>query len=136
MRLINSVDKSVHPTGMAVDLRRPNAGRCLDWLRTTLVSLEARGLLEATQERNPPHFHVAIFPRQYERYVQGGGAPRPTLVSNSGSESGDPERYVVRKGDSIWAIARRTSVTVEDIQLANGLTSSKILAGQVITIPR
>lgn len=135
-RLINSVDKSVHPTGMAVDLRRPNAGRCLSWLRSTLVSLEARGLIEATQERRPPHFHVAVFPRQYATYVRGGGAPEPTLASNDRQESGSAEQYVVRKGDSIWAIARRTSVSVEDIQLANGLTSSKILAGQVIRIPR
>jgi hypothetical protein len=67
-RLVNSSPRSVHPTGMAIDLRKP-AGRCLTWLRRTLVSLERRGLIEATEERRPPHFHVAIFPQAYTRYA-------------------------------------------------------------------
>jgi hypothetical protein len=136
-RLINSVDKSVHPTGMAIDLRKSRSSRCLNWLRSTLVSLEARGVLEATEERNPPHFHVAVFPRQYERYVGGGASgTRTAMASGSTSGNGATERYVVRKGDSIWAISRRMKVSVEEIQLANSLTTSRILAGQVILIPR
>lgn len=134
-RLVNSVDRSVHPTGMAVDLRRPSPGRCLTWLRSTLLALEGRGLLEATEERNPAHFHVAIFPAEYRRYLNGGGATR-TAAATDEAESGATERYVVRKGDSIWAISRRLRVSVEQIQLANNLTSSRILAGQVIVIPR
>ena len=133
-RLANSVDKSVHPTGMAVDLRKPRAGRCLTWLRTTLVSLEQRGLLEATEEKRPPHFHVAVFPRQYSRYL--GGAAPVKVASAGAAPQGDGERYTVRKGDSIWSIARRTRVSVDEIKLANRLTSSRILAGQVIVIPR
>jgi hypothetical protein len=133
-RLANSVDKSVHPTGMAIDLRKPKAGRCLTWLRSTLVSLERRGLLEATEEKRPPHFHVAVFPRQYSRYV-GGAAPTKVASAGTGSRS-DGERYTVRKGDSIWSIARRTRVSVDEIKVANNLTSSRILAGQVIVIPR
>ena len=133
-RLANSVDKSVHPNGMAVDLRKPKAGRCLTWLRSTLVSLEQRGLLEATEEKRPPHFHVAVFPRQYSRYV-GGAAP--AKVASAGTASlADGERYTVRKGDSIWSIARRTRVSVDEVKVANNLTSSRILAGQVIVIPR
>ena len=133
-RLANSVDKSVHPTGMAVDLRKPKAGRCLTWLRSTLVSLEQRGLLEATEEKRPPHFHVAVFPRQYSRYV-GGAAPAKVASAGTASRA-DGERYTVRKGDSIWSIARRTRVSVDEIKVANNLTSSRILAGQVIVIPR
>lgn len=135
-RLVNSVDRSVHPTGMAIDLRRPNRGRCLTWLRTTLLSLEGRGVLEATEERNPAHFHVAIFPNQYRSYLNGAATTRTASAASPGSDSGATERYVVRKGDSIWAISRRMRVSVEQIQLANNLTSSRILAGQVIVIPR
>lgn len=135
-RLVNSVDRSVHPTGMAIDLRRPSHGRCLTWLRSTLLALEGRGVLEATEERNPAHFHVAIFPAQYRRYLNGGGATRTAAAASDEAESGASERYVVRKGDSIWAISRRMRVSVEQIQLANNLTSSRILAGQVIVIPR
>lgn len=64
----NASRRSVHPTGMAIDLRKPK-GRCLTWLRSTLLELEREGVIEATEERGPPHFHVAVFPSRYERYV-------------------------------------------------------------------
>jgi hypothetical protein len=34
-----------------------------------LLSLEDKVVLDVTRERNPAHYHVAVFPRQYERYV-------------------------------------------------------------------
>jgi hypothetical protein len=64
----NSVVLSVHPTGMAVDLHKPT-GRCLRWLRATLLELEGVGAIEATEERRPAHFHVAVFPTEYARYA-------------------------------------------------------------------
>jgi LysM repeat protein len=68
----NSVAESVHPTGMAVDLRKPS-GKCLRWLRTTLLGLEQAGVIEATEEFRPPHFHVAVYPTSYARYAAAGG---------------------------------------------------------------
>jgi len=56
----NSSRRSVHPTGMAVDLRKPD-GRCLTWLRSALLGYEDRGRIEATEEHEPAHFHVAVF---------------------------------------------------------------------------
>lgn len=139
MRLVNSVVKSVHPTGMAVDLRRPSNSRCLSWLRSTLSSLTAAGVIEAVEERNPPHFHVAVFPSQYNQYVRartggsGSGqlaaAPRPAPATTSA------RRYEVRRGDSLWTIARRNNVTVERLREANNLSGSRILAGQILEIP-
>src|SRR4029079_7695397 len=76
MRLRNSVTESVHPTGMAVDLRRPSRGRCLRWLRQTLLDVEGEGVIDATEEHYPPHSHVAVSPRQYATYVEGRGGPR------------------------------------------------------------
>ena len=67
LRLSNSTDRSVHPTGMAVDIRKPQGGRCLSWLRETLLQLEREGVIEATEERRPPHFHVAVYPAPYRR---------------------------------------------------------------------
>ena len=49
----NASDRSVHPTGMAVDLRRSNRTACRTWLESTLVSLEGTGVLEATREPPP-----------------------------------------------------------------------------------
>ena len=137
MRLLNSVDRSVHPTGMAVDLRKPQNSRCLRWLRNTLLSLEAAGLLEAVEERNPPHFHVAIFPRQYIQYVQArtGGRQPVTLATVASSPSTSTKTYQVRRGDSLWTIARRNNTTVDEIREANNLRSTRILAGQTLLIP-
>jgi hypothetical protein len=146
LRLANSVAKSVHPAGMAVDLRRPSNARCLTWLRNTLLALEAAGVLEAVEERNPPHFHVAVFPSQYTRYVQGrspvqqyasapsGATVRPSLATQA-DRPHPRSTYQVRRGDSLWTIARRHNVTVESLKAANDLNTSRILAGQVLTIP-
>ena len=65
----NAADRSVHPTGMAMDLRRSNKASCRRWLERVLLQLEARGVLEATRENRPPHYHVALFPRPYVQYV-------------------------------------------------------------------
>jgi hypothetical protein len=59
-RLINSTAKSVHPAGLAFDLRAPR-GRCRNWIRAELLSMERRGLVDATEERFPPHLHVVVY---------------------------------------------------------------------------
>ena len=65
----NASSRSVHPTGMAVDLRVPDAPSCRRWLESTLLALERERVLEATLERSPLHFHVAVFPDEYLAYV-------------------------------------------------------------------
>ena len=133
LRLVNSTDRSVHPTGMAVDIRRPRGGRCLSWLRETLMHLERQGVIEATEERRPPHFHVAVFPAPYRRYVGGAGDSR---TASRGSSSGASRTtYRVRSGDSLWEIARRHDTTVDRLRSANDMRSNRIVAGQVLIIP-
>jgi hypothetical protein len=56
----NANPHSVHPTGIAVDLRRPSAGACLNWVRGALAELEDKGIIEATEERHPVHLHIAV----------------------------------------------------------------------------
>jgi hypothetical protein len=81
----NASRLSVHPAGMAVDLRSSHRKRCRRWLERTLVELERAGLLEATRERHPPHYHVAVFPRVYQAYVtrrmQDDGSASPASGS-------------------------------------------------------
>lgn len=69
----NASEHSVHPTGIAIDLRRPAAGPCLNWLRDTLSTLEENGHIEVTEERRPPHFHIAVL-------AEPGSAPIPGLI--------------------------------------------------------
>ena len=128
-RLRNSVSKTVHPTGMAIDLRRPTKGRCLSWLRETLLHLEGAKVIEATEERNPPHFHVAVFPTSYTRYVQGRGGEVKMAASD------EAPTYRVRRGDTLWSIARRHGTSVERLKVTNSIRSSRIVAGQTLVIP-
>lgn len=131
MRLRNSVTESVHPTGMAIDLRKPARGNCLRWLRETLLAIEGEGAIDATEERRPPHFHVAVFPRQYSAYVAARGGGR----KSSGGSRSARATYRVRAGDSLWTIARRHGVTVARIKQANGMRGSHLAIGQTIVIP-
>jgi hypothetical protein len=66
----NASPFSVHPAGMAVDFRVPQTSEQRAWLEQTLLSLEDRGLLDVTRERHPPHYHVAVFPDEYEGYAE------------------------------------------------------------------
>jgi hypothetical protein len=122
----NASSRSVHPTGMAMDLRRPSNRSCRSWLEGVLLSLESAGVLEATRERNPPHFHVALFPRQYGAYVDRRMA--------AGQDQTD-QAYMVRRGDSLWSIARRHGTEVSRLRAANDLRGSQIYAGQLLTVP-
>lgn len=137
-RLFNSVDKSVHPAGMAVDIRIPARSRCRTWLRQRLLHLESQGVAEATEERRPPHFHVAVFPGPYRRYIGGGGGGAKPAAQKAKAR---PERpaaratYRVRSGDSLWSIARRHGTSVERLRAANDLTGSRVKPGQTLAIP-
>jgi Tfp pilus assembly protein FimV len=91
-----------------------------------LLGLERAGILEATYERKPPHFHVALFPSQYAKYTERKLA--------TGGES-SVLAYRVQTGDSLWSIARRHGVDVSVLRTANELTGSQIYAGQLLTVP-
>lgn len=129
----NASDRSVHPTGMALDLRYSRSRRCRQWLEGVLLSLEKTGVLEATRERFPPHYHVAVFPHQYEAYVDRLRTRAATRVADAGVEAGP---YKVRSGDSLWTIARAHGTTVDELRDMNNLRGSRIYAGQVLEVPR
>jgi LysM repeat protein len=65
----NASDLSVHPAGMAVDLRISKKRSCRKWVEKTLLTLEKQGVLDTTRERRPPHYHIALFPEPYRRHV-------------------------------------------------------------------
>lgn len=122
----NASQASVHPTGMAVDLRIPSRGTCRSWLENTLLSLEKTGVLDVTRERRPPHYHVAVFTQDYEHYV----------ASMEGRSGGLPAReYTVRKGDTLSLIARRNGTTIEHLRAANGMRGDLIRVGQTLQVP-
>jgi len=130
----NASARSVHPTGMAIDLRVSQQARCRSWLESTLLSLERQGVLSATRERRPPHYHVSVFPRQYARYVQSlPDRTQPRTEARLASAA--VINYRVRRGDSLWTIARRHGTDVDSLKEANRLAGSRIYAGQTLQIP-
>lgn len=137
----NASPLSVHPTGMAADLRASGRPACRAFLERTLLNLEARGILEATRERRPPHYHVSLYPKQYASYLAGRGAG-VQIAQNNGNSRGTSakavnakQRYRVGRGDSLWTIARRHNTSVASLKKVNGISSSRLKPGQVLEIP-
>ena len=117
----NAASRSVHPAGMAVDLRIPAKRQCRAWLERTLLSLEGKGVLDVTRERRPPHYHVAVFVESYENYVA--------------SMTGGTSQYVVRRGDTLSKISNLSGVSVAQLKSTNGLGGDMIRVGQTLQIP-
>jgi LysM repeat protein len=46
-----------------------------------------------------------------------------------------PQLYVVQQGDSLWKIARRYEINVQELKVANGLQTDHLKPGIVLTIP-
>ena len=126
----NASDQSVHPTGMAVDFRRSTRGVCRAWLESTLIYLEGRGVLEATRERRPPHYHLAVYPRLYATYVT-----RLSVDPSPADRGASGFTHTVSRGESLWTIARRYGVDEPSLRRSNGLTGDRIFPGQELTLP-
>jgi LysM repeat protein len=153
----NASPLSVHPAGMAVDLRVPRNATCRRWLENTLLQLDRQGLVSAIRENNPPHYHVAVYPTPYLRYVQRLGndragvrlaerEPEPNAQRSTvavatasvvpGKTSSEATLvYRVNRGDTLWSIARRHNTTVDTLKELNRLASARIVAGQTLSIP-
>ena len=50
------------------------------------------------------------------------------------TDTGDVKWYRVRRGDSLWSIAKRFRVSVQDLKVLNNLRSSLIRAGRMLMI--
>jgi len=119
----NASKRSVHPAGMAMDLRRSWNRNCRTWIEMTLLTLEVNGVLDAMLESRPPHYHVALFPRLWR--AQGA-----TIL-----DRGEPTHYQVSRGDTLWKIAKRHHTDVYSVKKINGLRSDSIYIGQVLRLP-
>ncbi len=119
----NASRRSVHPTGMALDLRRSWSRRCRQQLEQMLLRFEARGVLDVTLERNPYHYHIALFPRVFRE-----------KGSKVLAGEGESEYFVVR-GDTLSKIARTHGTSVELVKSYNRLRGTTIYPGQMLKIP-
>ena len=73
---------------------------------------------------------------------QASVGKKTTTTTQTQTQSAEPladgeyEIYTVRRGDSLWEIARTFNVTEDDIKRWNGLSSSRIDIGQKLKIKR
>ena len=56
-------------------------------------------------------------------------------VSNSGGTSSSSNTYTVKAGDSLWNIANKYGITVDELKSLNNLTSNNLSIGQVLKVP-
>jgi LysM repeat protein len=154
----NANPHSVHPTGIAVDIRRPPPGPCLIWVRGALAELETKGIIEATEEHHPVHLHVAVLqppgarvtlPDLTHGVVVARVAPAPTVSATSNGEvsvasapaaprdaAARPRTYQVRQGDRLWDVAQKTGVSVKALADANHRSTTTVLhPGTLLKLP-
>ena len=74
--------------------------------------------------------------------VPRGPADRPARAGVRSGPAGEkvaiamPDRYVVRRGDTLYSIARRFGTSTEEIQRRNGLQDTTIRPGDVLLLTR
>lgn len=121
VRLKNSPPETVHPTGMAVDLRAPS-DECLEDFETELLFLEAEGLIQANKERWPEHYHATVYPRHYAEKLALHARVKKA-------------KYQVRRGDTLSTIAKRFGTSIEALVANNELKSpDRLSIGQLILL--
>ena len=129
----NSHPLSVHPAGIAADLRVSSTPACREWLESALLSLEAKELLDVTRERHPPHYHVALFPDLYSEYV------KPFLAMDSARAAEQAREQAARLalaslervGNPLLPTA--AAVPAEPVRNSGaGLSAIALLAGVVV----
>ena len=135
----NASDLSVHPAGMAVDLRISRKRSCVRWLEKTLLSLEKQGVLDVTRERRPPHYHVALFPQPYTRYVASiAGRSAVQLASAQPKPAAQPPASTAASSPVAAAEASAAETSLDDAadlerELEVALDSKDAAGPQLVT---
>lgn len=95
----------------------------------------AKGLRKAgyATDRRYPDKLISLIERyelyRYDAEMLGKASPVYTSMPNENSES-----YVVRKGDTLYSIAKRYNTSVEELKRNNDLVGNTISIGQVLNI--
>ena len=69
-------------------------------------------------------------------YLDYAEATVRAVLQYIGYDQGDNNTYTVQKGDSLWSIAKKYNISVEELKAANNLTSNLLNLGQKLTIPQ
>jgi hypothetical protein len=104
MQPANAHDLSVHPAGMAVDLRVPADAEVRRWFEKRLLELEDARAIDVTREKRPPHYHIAVFSEKWspiaDRQDSVWAAERARAVADSAARAAIEAARAPVPGDS------------------------------------
>jgi LysM repeat protein len=105
-----------------------------DWLNK--IASENGVTVQAILAANPGLNPNLIYPGQVINLPTPGGSTSSASSSTSSTPTGNPSTYTVRRGEWIYAIARRFGVSVAALLAANpGINPNFLYPGQVLNIP-
>lgn len=131
----NAHPLSVHPAGIAIDLRVPRTVRCRVWLEGRFLQLEEQGVLDITREYRPPHYHVALFPAQYMALLEAErrAARGVTLAAEVATPATEPEIQVQPSSPASYSLL--PTGPMGPSERAEGGASVLVWIGKLITLP-
>jgi len=72
---------------------------------------------------------------KYEEYAEAVVRAVAEYINLSYIPVEGSNSYVVKKGDSLWSIAKQYNITVDELKKANNLTSNLLSVGEILRIP-
>lgn len=79
--------------------------------------------------------NVADANKLKNNYLDYAEATVRAVLQYIGYEQNNDNIYTVKKGDSLWSIAKKYNISVEELKAANNLTSNLLNLGQKLNIP-
>ena len=92
-----------------------------------------RAIMAANGLRRSNYLKVGWKLKIPTKHAVASAPERP--VQQSAKLEGRLDTYVVKRGDSLWKIARRHGTTTHAIRSLNGLRGSRLRVGQVLKVP-
>jgi peptidoglycan endopeptidase LytE len=125
----------LHQKGLAEERYTVKEGDSLYKISKTFgVPIEALKKINGLERDHLKLKQVLLIPAQKE--VQRTESAQRVSGKTAKKASAEMESYVVRKGDSLYAISRRVGLSVEEIKKFNHLQVTALRVGQVLTLPK
>jgi len=82
-----------------------------------------------------PNDDINQLKNNYQNYAEAVVRAITEYIGASYQSIPGSDTYIVQRGDSLWSIARKLNVSVEELKAANNLSSNLIGVNQVLRIP-